>query len=450
MAFPQDFVWGVAAASYQVEGAAKEDGRGLSVWDVFSETPGKTFQGDTGEVACDHYHRFRDDIDLMKQIGVHAYRLSVSWSRVLPDGIGKVNEAGLDYYDRLIDDMLDKDIVPYVTLFHWDYPWELYCRGGWLNRDSAEWFAEYTDVMSRTLGDRVKHWMTLNEPPVFVGLGHESGQHAPGDRWSDRHLARVMHHVLLAHGRSVQVLRANTAKDSHIGLAINNDPAIPVVEDAATIAAARQMQWTIVRPNLIWNGATWLDPMLKGSYPDGVLQLWGNLLPIQAGDMETIAQPLDFIGLNIYQGYYASVKADGTPTPVQEHPGHPRTNMDWKVTPGALYWSPKYMYERYGLPIYITENGLGSMDWVSVDGAVHDTGRIDFMHRYLAEFKRAGADGVPIAGYFHWSVLDNYEWAEGYRKRFGMIYVDYVTQQRILKDSALWYREVIASNGAAL
>jgi beta-glucosidase len=292
--------------------------------------------------------------------------------------------------------------------------------------------------------------MTLNEPPVFVGLGHESGQHAPGDRWSDRHLARVMHHVLLAHGRSVQVLRANTAKDSHIGLAINNDPAIPVVEDAATIAAARQMQWTIVRPNLIWNGATWLDPMLKGSYPDGVLQLWGNLLPIQAGDMETIAQPLDFIGLNIYQGYYASVKADGTPTPVQEHPGHPRTNMDWKVTPGALYWSPQYRYERYGLPIYITENGLGSMDWVSVDGAVHDTGRIDFMHRYLAEFKRAGADGVPIAGYFHWSVLDNYEWAEGYRKRFGMIYVDYVTQQRILKDSALWYRGVIASNGAAL
>ncbi|QPC80907.1 beta-glucosidase [Phototrophicus methaneseepsis] len=456
MAFPDNFVWGAAAASYQIEGAAFADEKGLSVWDVFSHTPGKTWNGDTGDVACDHYNRYQEDVQVMKQIGLQAYRLSISWPRILPEGVGKVNEAGLGFYDKLVDELLEADITPYVTLFHWDYPWELYCRGGWLNRDSADWFADYTDIVVRALGDRVKHWMTLNEPPVFVLVGHQAGRHAPGDQFSDRHIARIIHHVLLTHGKSVQAIRAASPQPAQISWALNTDPSIPVVEDETHINAARETYWGL--SNGFWNAGLWLDPVLRGEYPQAALDRWGEYLPIREGDLEEMNQPLDFVGLNIYRGHYVAVeedggsniRSDGRPELEGFEEGYPLTMMDWPVTPEALYWGAKWVNERYGLPIAITENGLASMDWVAVDGAVHDPNRIDFLKRYLRGFGKAGADGIPLHAYFQWSIFDNYEWAEGYRKRFGLVHVNYQTQERILKDSAHWYRQVIESNGAIL
>lgn len=460
MSFPENFVWGAAAASYQIEGAAYEDGKGLSVWDVFSHTAGKTWQGHNGDVACDHYHRYPEDIALMKEIGLHAYRLSVSYPRVLPDGYGAVNQAGLAFYDKLVDALLEAGIQPYVTLFHWDYPFEAYCKGGWLNRDSADWFAEYTDAVTKALGDRVKHWMTLNEPTVFVNNGHVNGQHAPGEKWGLKKIMRIVHHALLAHGKSTQVIRANVG-DAQVGIAHTHFVLYPAREEEAQIERVRQATWATAVQGT-WGPSMWMDPIFKGAYPDDMHEHF-PAMPIQDGDLEIISSELDWLGLNIYQGHPLQFEDDGRPSassvttdgddlpqlaPLPE--GFPLTMMDWPVVPPALYWGPKFFYERYQKPIVITENGLASMDWVAVDGAVHDANRIDFLTRYLREFERAGEDGVEIAGYFQWSILDNYEWAEGYRKRFGLIHVDFETQQRTLKDSAHWYRQIIESNGAAL
>lgn len=450
MSFSKDFVWGAAAASYQVEGAAYTDGRGLSVWDVFSHTQGKTWNGHTGDVAVDHYHRFKEDVAIMKEIGLKAYRLSLSWSRVMPDGVGKVNEAGIEFYDKLVDELLAAGITPYVTLFHWDYPFELYCKGSWLNRDTVDWFADYTALMVKALGDRVKHWMTLNEPPVFTILGYKEGIHAPGDKLSNRHMMRIIHNVLLAHGKSVQAIRANSPQPALVSWALSTTPAIPAVEDEAHINAARKAYWHTHPEYGMWGAALWNDPILKGEYPKEALDLWGDYIPMQEGDMAIMNQPLDFMGLNIYQGFYVGLDGKGEPKQIQNPEGYPLTMMDWPMTPEALYWGAKFNYERYGLPIYITENGLASMDWVTTDGKVHDAHRIDFLKRYLREFRRAAADGVELGGYFQWSILDNYEWAEGYRKRFGLVHVNYQTLKRTIKDSGHWYRSVIESNGAAL
>lgn len=444
MAFPKGFTWGVAAASYQIEGAAFEDGKGLSVWDVFSHTPNKIWQDENGDVACDHYHRYAEDIAHMQTIGVQAYRLSMAWARLLPEGIGKVNQAGIDFYDRLIDTLLEKNITPHVTLFHWDFPYSLYCRGGWLNRDSADWFAEYTGIAVQHYGDRVKDWITLNEPPAFALGGHEQGRLAPGDRLGEPAMMRVIHHILLAHGKSVQAIRAHSPQPTSVSLAMNVYPTIPEDASEAAVADARDLFWSI-RYDQRRNAAFWLDPMLKGEYPADVLEAWGQWIPIQAGDMAQIHQPLDYVGLNIYFGAHVS---DGKAKPFAQ--GEPLTAMDWGVHPETLYWGSRFVHERYGLPIVITENGLASMDWVAVDGDVHDANRIDFITRYLREYHRALQDGVPIQGYFYWSVMDNYEWAHGYRKRFGLIHVDYATQKRTLKDSAWWYRDLIASHGATI
>ncbi|MEO0560796.1 MAG: GH1 family beta-glucosidase, partial [Chloroflexota bacterium] len=431
MSFPDHFVWGAAAASYQIEGAAYEDGKGLSVWDVFSHTDGKTWQGHHGDVACDHYHRYPEDVALMKQISLHAYRLSISYPRVLPNGFGTVNEAGLAFYDKLVDELLGAGIEPYVTLFHWDYPYEAYCKGGWLNRDSTDWFAEYTDAVTKKLGDRVKHWMTHNEPSVFVNNGHFTGRHAPGEQWDNRKLIRIIHHVLLAHGKSAQVIRGNV-NDAKVSLAHAHHPLYPLREEPTQIEMVRQAQWTILNADLArWHAALWLDPILKGDYPSEVYDLFPTF-PIQDGDLDIIQSDLDWLGLNIYQGVPLDFEAgsqqsstvthdeNGRPVMLPLPPGSPRTMMDWFVSPPALYWGPKFLFERYNKPIVITENGLASMDWIAVDGAVHDANRIDFLTRYLREFERAGEDGVDIAGYFQWSILDNFEWAEGYRKRFGL------------------------------
>jgi beta-glucosidase len=450
MSFSKDFTWGVATAAYQIEGAPYLEEGGKSVWDMFCMRSGAIYEGNTGDIACDHLHRSQEDVSIMKEIGIKAYRFSISWPRVLPDGTGKVSEQGLAFYDRLVDSLLEAGIEPYATLFHWDFPYELYCKGGWLNRDSADWFAEYTKVMVDRLSDRVSRWMTINEPQCVITLGHEIGIHAPGDKLGKAECLRAAHHILLAHGRSVKTIRAYAKKTPSISWAPVGGIALPASESPEDIAAARA--WTFdegARDG--FGNAWWYDPVFKGHYPQQAFESFGKCAPsIRNGDMEEISQPLDFFGTNIYQAPYVKAGAGGKPEKVQYKPGFPRTAFQWPVVPECLYWAPKFYYERYGKPIYITENGLACLDWVGVDGQVKDPQRIDYLNRHLANLKRASEEGVDIGGYFQWSLLDNFEWAEGYKMRFGLVHVDYETQKRTLKSSAYWYKDVINSNGENL
>lgn len=449
--FPATFVWGAASAAYQIEGAAAEDGKGLSIWDALCRRPGAIWEGHTGDVACDHYHRYAEDVALMRDLGLLGYRFSISWPRVLPEGTGKVNPAGLGFYDRLVDALLAAGVTPYATLFHWDLPYELHCQGGWLNRDSADWFADYTHVVVSALGDRVRDWMTLNEIQVFVRLGYQEGVHAPGYRLALPEVLRVGHHALLAHGKAVQAIRDASPGPCRVGWAPTTFPPLPATKTLEDIAAARQAMFTIADDRNVWADAWWFDPVFFGRYPEDGLRAFGAAAPkVQPGDMELIAQPLDFCGLNIYQGRGVRADSDGRPVAAPFPLGYAKTSFNWAVTPEALYWGPRFFYERYQTPLFITENGLSNADWVALDGRVHDPQRIDFTRRYLLALERALAEGVDVRGYFHWSLMDNFEWANGYRERFGLIYVDYVTQQRVMKDSARWYAEVIASNGAKL
>ncbi len=446
MSFPKDFIWGAAAASYQVEGAAYDNGKGLSVWDTFCRQPGAIWEGNTGDVSCDHYHHYKEDARLMGEIGLKAYRLSICWPRVIPEGTGKVNEKGLEFYDRLVDALLENGVQPWVTLFHWDYPYSLYLRGGWLNGDSSDWFAEYTGVIVDKLSDRVSHWLTLNEPQVFVDAGHRLGRHAPGLQLGFGDVLIAAHNSLLAHGKAVQAIRARAKTKPLIGAAPVGRTMIPATDSHQDIDAARKRMFSIVEKDCGSN--TWFaDPMVLGRYPEDGLKLFESELPeIPDGDMKTICQPLDFYGVNIYRGDVVSAESGV----VKGADGPAITTMGWTITPEALYWGPRFLYERYKLPIIMTENGMANMDWVHLDGKVHDPQRIDYLNRYIVEFERAIDDGVPARGYFVWSIMDNFEWAEGYKQRFGLIYVDYATGKRILKDSAFWYRDVIASNGANL
>jgi beta-glucosidase len=450
--FPKDFVWGAAAASYQIEGAFDADGRGASVWDMFCRKPDAVWNGHTGDVACDHYHRYAEDVGLMKELGLQAYRLSVAWPRIQPSGVGKPNAAGLDFYDRLVDALLAAGITPWVTLFHWDFPLDLYHRGGWLNRDSADWFGDYTTHVVSRLSDRVKHWMTLNEPQVYIGAGHHEGRHAPGDKLAFKEVLLAGHHTLLAHGKSVQAIRAASKQPPIVGyapVALSKMPFDP--SSAADIAAARQHMFSI-GAETAWTNTWWMDPVFLGKYPeDGLAQFGKNAPTVHAGDLELISQPLDFCGGNIYQGQYVRVGKDGKPEDVPMPVGAKLTAVEWYVTPEAMYWGPKFLHERYGKPIVITENGISCRDWVSLDGQVHDAQRSDFTHRYLLEGARAIADGVPLQAYFHWSFIDNFEWGHGYKHRFGMIYCDYENAgKRTIKDSGHWYSEVIRTNGSSL
>jgi beta-glucosidase len=450
--FPKGFVWGAAAASYQIEGAANVDGRGASVWDMYCRKPDAVWNGHTGDVACDHYHRYAEDVGLMKEIGLQAYRLSIAWPRIQPEGTGKPNEKGLDFYDRLIDALLAAGITPWVTLFHWDFPLALYHRGGWLNRDSADWFADYTTHVVSRLSDRVKHWMTLNEPQVYIGAGHHEGRHAPGDRLAFKEVLLAGHHTLLAHGKSVLAMRAAAKQPLRVGYAPVGLPKMPFdASSAADLAAAKQLMFG-VRAETAWTNTWWMDPVYLGHYPEDGLKFFGSNAPEpRAGDMELIKQPLDFCGVNIYGGQYVRAGQNGEPEEVKMSLGAKLTAFEWYVTPEALYWGPRLFAERYGKPIVITENGLSNRDWLSLDGKVHDPQRIDFTQRYLREAGRAVADGVPFEAYFHWSIMDNFEWAHGYKHRFGLIYCDYDNgNTRTLKDSARWYSEVIRSNGASL
>jgi beta-glucosidase len=447
MPFPAGFTWGAATAAYQVEGRGRDSGRGLCVWDMFCRKDGAVYSTHSGEVACDHYGRWREDVQIIKDLGLKAYRLSISWPRLLPAGTGKVNPRGLEFYDRLIDALLEVGVTPFVTLFHWDYPYELYCRGGWLSPESPQWFADYTKVVADLLGDRVRHWITLNEPQVYLTLGHRDGTHAPGLKLAWPDVLRAMHHSLLAHGRAVETLRERCKLSPVIGWAPVGAVQFPVTGAAQDIEAARRRTFAADEKSL-WANTIFSDPVCLGRYPEEALRTWGADFPrFTDAEMRQIHQPIDFYGLNIYHGVPVRAAADGSAVKVEGAPGAAMNASHWPIEPASLYWGPRFLYERYKVPIYITENGLSSLDWVALDGAVHDPQRIDFTRRYLLELSRAIRDGVDVRGYFHWSLMDNFEWAEGYRQRFGLVHVDYKSLKRTIKDSGRWYAGLIRTNG---
>ena len=450
--FPSRFFWGAAAASYQIEGAVREDGKGESVWDMFCEKPGAVFESHSGQIACDHYHRYASDVSLMRDLGLQAYRMSIGWPRILPSGTGSVNEAGLDFYDRLVDELLEAHITPWITLFHWDYPLELFHRGGWQNRDSSDWFAEYAEIVVERLSDRVAHFFTLNEPQVYIGFGHHEGVHAPGLKLPLKEVLLAGHHTLLAHGKAVAAMRARAKQPLFLGFAPVGMPKLPVDEQPESIELARRATFTIYERN-VWNNAWWMDPIYLGNYPEQGLRFYGSDAPqVKDGDMALISAPLDCFAVNIYQGTpaVADPEADFGFRFDKYPPGYPSTAFDWPLTPQAMHYGPKFFYERYKKPIVITENGLSCRDWVSLDGKVHDPARIDFTKRYLRDYARAMKEGVEALGYFHWSIMDNFEWAAGYRERFGLVHIDYQSQERTPKDSFHWYRSVIQSRGRAV
>jgi beta-glucosidase len=448
MTYPKNFIWGAATSAYQIEGAAGDDGRGPSIWDEFCRRPGAVRQGASGAIACDHYHRYRQDVALMEELGLKAYRFSISWPRVLPYGKGHINAAGLDFYDRLTDALLEAGITPYVTLYHWDYPLALHRFGGWLHPESSDWFAEYASVVVGSLSDRVSHWLTFNEPQIFVGFGYQDGSHAPGERLELAQVLTIGHNVLLAHGKAAQAIRSCARVKPAVGYAVAVSPvAVPATETDADIQAAREVFFAAARPLGI-NNSWWTDPVVLGYYPQDGLTLFDKALPqIGGSDFSTICQPLDFLGLNVYFGEHYRAGTGGAPEKVPCAPDHEKTSFDWPVVPESIYWAAKFYTERYRLPVLISENGMACIDSVSPDGCVHDAQRIDFLRRYLCQLKRACSEGVDVRGYFVWSLLDNFEWAEGYHQRFGIVYVDYPTQQRTPKDSAAWYKEVIAARG---
>lgn len=449
MGFRDDFIWGAATASYQVEGAAYEDGKGLSVWDLFCKEPGRVLEGQTGDVACDHYHRYKEDVQIMKKLGIKAYRFSISWPRILPDGTGRVNEKGIAFYKNLIDELLANGIVPYATLFHWDYPYELQKRGGWLNPDSSDWFAEYVQTVADHLGDKLKHYMTFNEPMCFIGLSFQETKHAPGVRISLKDALQMSHNVMLGHGKAVQVLRARVP-GCIVSYAPTGSSFCPATENPEDIEAARKANFE-VGTNWWESIGWWSDPVMLGKYPEGSEELFKENMPqIGQNDFKTMCQPLDMYGQNLY--YSTLVKSDGKGgyCKVQRPIGYPKNSLGWVISPESMYWVTQFLYDRYKTPLLITENGMACHDAVSLDGRIHDPNRINFTQRYLLELKKSIDKGVDVRGYFHWSLLDNFEWSEGYHERIGLVFVDYATQERIIKDSAYWYKKVIESNGKSL
>lgn len=444
MEFGKDFIWGTATSSYQIEGASGEDGKGLSIWDVFTQEKERIFEGHNGNIACDHYHRMKEDVALLHQLGVSAYRFSISWPRILPDGQGKVNDKGIQFYSDLVDELLKYGITPYVTLYHWDYPNALEMRGGWLNPDSPDWFASYTDIVVKALKDRVKHFFTFNEPQIFTWLGYDKCIHAPGIPYSTARILTMCRHIALAHGLALQRIRAYNA-DIKVGFAPTcGDAYWPTEENETLIHAAKNLQNSVLKENWLHSSAFWNELFIKGQFHEQCHALFGSQLPvITEAEKTLISQPLDFCGMNLYQGIPVSFDEQGQLLLGNLPAGHAKTGMGWPVTPKAMYWAVRYFSETYELPILITENGMSALDTVSLDGNVHDPGRIDFLERYLLELHRAKADGADVLGYFHWSFLDNFEWEKGFDDRFGLVFIDYETQRRIPKDSFYWYRDLI-------
>jgi beta-glucosidase len=455
LTFPVGFRWGTATASYQIEGAVAEDGRKPSIWDTFSHTPGRVRDGDTGDVACDHYHRYRDDIALMAGLGVNAYRFSLAWPRIQPDGRGAANQAGLDFYRRLVDELLSRDIEPWITLYHWDLPQPLEDAGGWPVRDTAERFAEYAAIAHDALGDRVRHWLTLNEPWCAAFLGYGNGEHAPGRRDAAASV-RAAHHLNLGHGLAVRAMRAQRS-DSHLGITLNLHALMPASDSAADRDATRRI-------DAIGN-RVFLDPLLNGGYPEDLkadLEGVCDFGHVRDGDEATIGAPLSMLGLNYYSRSMVAAPENGgapgdpaiaSPWPGSERVrflgrGLPVTDMGWEIDAAGLGDTLRWIHRDHtDLPLYIIENGAAYPDRPGPDGEVDDPERIAYLDAHLRACHEAIADGVPLRGYFAWSFMDNFEWAYGYSKRFGLVYVDYATQRRTAKSSAHWYSDVVARNG---
>lgn len=446
--FCKGFLWGAASAAHQIEGAYLEDGKGMGIWDTFEQETGYIIRNENGNVACDHYHRYREDVAIMKELGLKSYRFSVSWPRVMPEGYGTVNEKGLQFYIDLVNELTEAGIEPMVTLFHWNLPTAIYELGGWENPQVVDWFEQYTDVVTTALGKKVKYWMTFNEPQLFIGAGLNAGVFAPFEKKSTEALMRISKNVYLAHGKAVRIIRKN-CQNSIVGMAPTGEIVIPRDMNAESIERARKLSFSMKKESFTSSITWWSDPVFFGKIPEDAQAIFGECLPVLTEEeWEIVTEPLDFYGFNIYQGLedLDSTEEYGP----YAYPGSPKTSMDWNVTPEVLYWSCRFLYERYGKPIMITENGMSSFDWVSLDGKVHDPNRIDFLHRYLRSIKDAVSEGIPVLGYQYWSIMDNFEWINGYDKRFGLVYVDYRTQKRTIKDSAYWYRDVIATNGEIL
>ncbi len=438
--YPKGFLWGCATASYQVEGGAQDDGRGPSVWDTFAHTPGKTFHGDTGDVADDSYHLYKEDVQLLKNLGTGIYRMSISWSRVFPQGTGQPNAKGLDYYSRVVDELLANNITPYITLFHWDLPQAL--PGGWQSRDTSKAFGDYAAYMTKHLGDRVHHFMTTNEFVCFTDLGYKTGQFAPGLKLADAAVNQIRHHAILAHGLAVQAIRANTPSGTQVGLAENAIVYVPVIESAEHIEAAHKATRD--------GNAQFLTTLLEGKYPDNYLQHEGANAPkVEAGDMKAIGSPLDFVGLNIYTPQYVRADESANGYAIEPNPtSYPHMASPWlTLGPECIYWGVRNVCDIWKVPaIYITENGTSSDDVLTPAGRIEDVDRVMYLRNHLTHLHRAVTEGYPVKGYFLWSLMDNFEWADGYSKRFGIHYVDFKTQKRTPKLSAEWYKQVIAKN----
>lgn len=451
MALNKNFIWGSATASYQVEGAYLEDGKGLNIFDTFCKVHGNIINDDNGDIACDHYHRFREDVALMKKIGLKAYRFSISWSRILPEGTGKVNPAGIKFYNELIDELLKNDIIPFVTLYHWDMPLALDKLGGWRNPMIVQWFANYAKVVAENFSDRVQNFFTINEPQVIVGMGHQFGKHAPGLRLTTPELLEVAHNLLKAHGAAVIALRTFGKQKLNIGYAPCGCMNIPATDSPEDIDAAKRSMFEFNDPSYAPNSISWYnDAIIFGKYPEKEFKMCEPFMPkVTESDMKLISQPIDFLGHNVYWGMTISGKS-GKINYVKDPGGFANDPHNWPVTHDCIYWGTKFLYERYNMPVIITENGKSCLDTVSDDGAVHDTERISYIKGYLRGLKKSAEEGTDIRGYFHWSLMDNFEWAYGYKERFGLIYVDYPTQKRILKDSAYYYSDIIKSNGEIL
>ncbi len=444
--FPDGFLWGTATAAYQIEGATTADGKSESIWDRFTHTPGTIERGETGDVAVDHYHRWPEDIDLMARLNLNSYRFSIAWPRILPDGYGRVNEAGLDFYSRLVDSMLAQGIEPFLTLYHWDLPQALQDKGGWTNRDTAKAFADLAAVVARRLGDRVTHWVTHNEPGVTTVLGHVTGEHAPGKR-EPALILPVSHHLLLSHGLATQAIRAEIPRPTSVGITLNLTVVEPASDREDDVVAARLFEG-------VWQN-WYMKAIYQKAYPDEVLMilqmLGGNPDVIQPGDMDTIATPTDFLGLNYYTRTIIRAGAGVIPLPEVVTPGGPLTVMDWEVYPEGLRDLLIQVSAAYKLgAIYVTENGAAYPDTLDERGEVVDPDRRRYLERHFLVAREAIQAGVPLKGFFVWSFMDNFEWAKGYRPRFGVVYTDFSTQRRIVKDSGRFLAEVAATNGASL
>jgi beta-glucosidase len=441
LSFPQGFLWGVASSAYQIEGAVSEDGRGPSIWDTFCRLPDKIRTGETGDVAADHYHRWDEDVRIMADLGVKVYRFSIAWPRIQPDGRGKVNPRGLDFYSRLVDALLARNIQPFPTLYHWDLPQPLQDRGGWPNRDTAHYFADYAARVGERLGDRVTRWVTHNEPWVAAFAGYFSGEHAPGMQ-DPVATFQAGHHLLLSHGLAVQALRSTCRRLPHIGIVLNLNPVHPETDSQADLETSVRFDGVLNR----W----FLDPLFRRQYPADLVELLGPVVtPPQPGDMDTIAAPLDWLGVN----YYSRTVVRHDPSfpfiaATQVHPKGREYSQMWEIYPQGMYELLTRVWKDYRPPyLIVTENGIPVADEPDLDGQVRDVRRIAYLRNHIAEVHRAITQGVDVRGYFHWSLTDNFEWAHGYSRRFGLVYIDFATQKRTVKDSGWWYKKVIEQQG---